>query len=835
METKINYTEEVGKVLEVAQKLGREHHNTHYTGAHLLKAMLGRDFSLLKPLEALGVDVFFLEEWAEVRIEECPKTPNNYRCEPDESIDEIFAEADAVRELLGEENITLFALMVAISSPGVTFSFDQMKTFPVTREDLLKDQAVSPISVSPTTPHTPKKGFLQNYCIDRIKERIKAEREHPAYGTPLEKRGKAKGEILVGREGALQQITEILCRYHKQNVLMIGDHGVGKTQIINGFVQKVIAHQVPDVLEHLAIFELDLGALIAGASYKGEIEDRLKNIANELRQFPKSVLIIEEIHALLGSHGNDTGIGNLLKSELSKGLTIIATTTIEEYTKKLEKDQGLAGMFELLNIEEADDETHFRMLKQVLMAYENHHQISIDDEGIMEAIRLSKRYLKEKSLPASAIDLVDHTMAVLKTAGETFLKEKNQFLTQIVELEDNSQNYADSERKTRAEWLVKDIEEKTKYLRGEGKNQKEKGKEEKSVAELLSSARALIHQAETMANEKRSHLTALDLTMMISQKTNIPIGKLQEEEQKRLNEIETILAERVVGQDHAIGIVSEAILESRSGLSKAGQPIASFFFLGPTGTGKTELAKSLAEFLFQDENAIIRFDMSEFKEEHSAALLYGAPPGYVGYEEGGLLVNKIRQKPYSIVLFDEIEKAHASVFDVFLQMMDEGKLHDRLGKEGDFSNAIILFTSNIGSDFIVESFANGQIPNSAQLLEKMAPFFRPEFLGRLTETIPFAPISKENAVKIFEIHLKKELLDLVEPLGIALEISEEVKEYLANEGYDMKYGARPLKGVIRARLRRPLAKKIIAGEFKEGDKVKVMLENGEIRWVKMEE
>lgn len=835
METLINYTEEVVKVLEVAQKLGREHQNTHYTGAHLLKAMLGRDFSLLKPLEALGVDVFFLEEWAEVRIEECPKTPNNYRCEPDESIDEIFAEADAVRELLGEEHITLFALMVTISSPGVAFSFDQMKTFPVTREDLLKDQALSSMPVSPTTPHAPKKGFLQNYCIDRIRERIKAEREHPAYGTPLEKRGKAKGEILVGREGALQQITEILCRYHKQNVLMIGDHGVGKTQIINGFVQKVIAHQVPDILDHLAIFELDLGALIAGASYKGEIEDRLKNIANELRQFPKSVLIIEEIHALLGSHGNDTGIGNLLKSELSKGLTIIATTTIEEYTKKLEKDQGLAGMFELLNIEEADDETHFRMLKQALTAYENHHQISIDDEGIMESIRLSKRYLKEKSLPASAIDLVDHTMAVLKTSGETFLKERNQFLTQIIDLEENTQNYADSERKNRAEWLLKDIEEKTKYLRGESKSQKEKGKEEKSIEDLLSSARALIHQAEMMANEKRSHLTALDLAMMISQKTNIPIGKLQEEEQKRLNEIETILAERVVGQDHAIRIVSEAILESRSGLSKAGQPIASFFFLGPTGTGKTELAKSLAEFLFQDENAIIRFDMSEFKEEHSAALLYGAPPGYVGYEEGGLLVNKIRQKPYSIVLFDEIEKAHASVFDVFLQMMDEGKLHDRLGKEGDFSNAIILFTSNIGSDFIVESFSKGQIPNSAQLLEKMAPFFRPEFLGRLTETIPFAPISKENAVKIFEIHLRKELLDLVEPLGIALEINEEVKEHLANEGYDMKYGARPLKGVIRARLRRPLAKKIIAGEFKEGDKVKVILKNGEMMWGKMEE
>ena len=299
--------------------------------------------------------------------------------------------------------------------------------------------------------------------------------------------------------------------------------------------------------------------------------------------------------------------------------------------------------------------------------------------------------------------------------------------------------------------------------------------------------------------------------------------------------MENVLAQRVVGQDHAIAIVSEAILESRSGLNKAGQPIGSFFFLGPTGTGKTELAKSLAEFLFQDENAIIRFDMSEFKEEHSAALLYGAPPGYVGYEEGGLLVNKIRQKPYAIVLFDEIEKAHSSVFDVFLQIMDEGKLHDRLGKEGDFSNAIVLFTSNIGSEFIVQSFEKGNIPTSSELLERMSGYFRPEFLGRLTETIPFAPISKGNALKIFEIHLKKELLDLVKNINIQLEITDIAKEQLSEEGYDIKYGARPLKGVIRAKLRRPLAKKIIAGEFKEGDSIIADWQEGKIVWNRKED
>ncbi len=818
----ITYSQEVTKALHIAQKIGRENLNANFTGAHLIKAMLNRDLSLLKHLENLGVDVFYLEEWADVRIEELPKSPNRYSCEPDEVIDDIFAEADQIREILEEQEISLFAVMTAISSPGVAFSFDQMKTFPVTRNELLKDvSSFGEDNMTGTIEATKKvsKGFIQKYCIN-TKDKIKK---------------KNKKELLVGRDTEINKITEILCRYSKQNVLIIGDHGVGKTALIEGFVQKVLLKQIPDILSGLEVFELDMGALIAGASYKGEIEDRIKNIAQELKAIPKSVLIIEEIHSLFGSHGSDSGIVNLLKSELSNGLTLIATSTIEEYTKKIEKEQGLAGMFELLRLEESTDEIHFRMLKQSLEDYQIHHKISIDDQTIKEAIRLSQRYMKEKSLPASAIDLIDHTMSVLKTAGESFLKERNHLVTRIIHLEDNTNNYVEDERRMHADWLLKDLVEKTKYLiitadSGEDENELP---EFKDTDELLSFARILIEKTEKIAQEKRTHITDFDLALIISQKTNIPIGKLKEEEKQRLNEMEGVLARRVVGQDHAITIVSEAVLETRSGLSKAGQPIGSFFFLGPTGTGKTELAKSLAEFLFQDENAIIRFDMSEFKEEHSAALLYGAPPGYVGYEEGGLLVNKIRQKPYSIVLFDEIEKAHTSVFDVFLQIMDEGKLHDRLGKEGDFSNAIILFTSNIGSEFIVESFGKGEIPPSSKLLEMMSRFFRPEFLGRLTETIPFAPISKDNALKIFEIHLKKELLDLAKGLNINLNITQEAKEFLSKEGYDIKYGARPLKGVIRGRLRRPLAKKIVAGEFTDGDDIEVSLKENELVWTKL--
>lgn len=812
MKKTLPYNTEVRQALDIAQKIAKENNHPFFTGSHLLKALLNRDLSLLKKLENLGVDVFYLEEWAEVRIEDEPKKTQSVEPEPGEIIDTIFDEANDIALHLGEDEITLFSLVISVSTPGVAFSFEQMKSYPISRSELLQE---SKRSVDSNTDYTLKKKtsskFIDKYCIDKLKETNKYD------------------YAIVGRATETQQIVEILSRFSKPNILLIGDSGVGKTAIIKSFIDRVRAKEVPDWLADLSIYELDMSALIAGASYKGEIEDRLKNIAQELRVIPKSVLIIEELHTLLSSH-SDSGVANLLKGELAKGLRVIATSNIAEYTKKIEKEASLAGMFELINIEEIDEDIQFRILKEVMQVYENHHNIKAEDDVLWGAIRLSKRYMKEKSLPASALDLIDHTMSVAKSSGEIFLKEKQNLYKRIETIknllsEDNEKAHKE------IEWLKRDLVQKTKYLTKDkdGIEFSELSDTEESIKELEKH----LAQCESVANEKRTHITDWDLALVVSQKTNIPLGKLQEDEKERLSNMEATLAKRVVGQDHAISIVTEAVLENRSGLSKAGQPIGSFFFLGPTGTGKTELAKSLASFLFQDENAIIRFDMSEFKEEHAAALLYGAPPGYVGYEEGGLLVNKIRQKPYSIVLFDEIEKAHASVFDVFLQIMDEGKLHDRLGKEGDFSNAIILFTSNIGSEFIVKSFEQGNIPTSSDLLQKMSHYFRPEFLGRLTETIPFAPITKENALKIFEIHLKKELLDLVENLGISLNISDKAKEQLTLLGYDSTYGARPLKGVIRSRLRRPLARKIVSGIFSEGDCIEVDWNEEDLVWKKV--
>jgi len=347
---------------------------------------------------------------------------------------------------------------------------------------------------------------------------------------------------------------------------------------------------------------------------------------------------------------------------------------------------------------------------------------------------------------------------------------------------------------------------------------------------MLGYLTSMFNSLTTIASTEKTQIDTTDLSAVVANITGIPLGKIQTKEQQRLVNMENHLRQRVIGQDHALKTVSDAILESRSGLNKAGQPIASFFFLGPTGTGKTELAKSLAEFLFQDENSIIRFDMSEFKEEHSAALLYGAPPGYVGYEEGGMLVNKIRQQPYAIVLFDEIEKAHPSVFDIFLQILDEGKMHDRLGKEGDFSNAVILFTSNIGSEHIIETFNKGEIPKPEDMLDIMSRYFRPEFLARVTEIIPFAPVSIENVVRIFNIHLKP-LIKQLEQQGITLTVTKEAAEHLAHLGFTPKYGVRPLKGVIRTSLRKPLSRMIINSEIKKGSVITAQLnEKKELTW-----
>jgi len=808
-----NISESVKTAIRIAQALAKEYHNPEFSPAHLLKGLMHKEVGLRTFLSSIGKDEEYISEWAEVRIDELDKTASA----PEEvkgsaEISKVFEEADLVRIKLGLDLITPVCVLTALCKPTIGFQPDQLKSFPIKEKELLdlyiKDEeiqhAVSPAS---SDKGTGKAGgaasSLHKYCIDRI---------------ALAREGKT--DPIIGRDKEARMIMEILCRRTKPNVIITGDAGVGKTALVDGFAQDIIADNVPDLLKNVQLFELDLGSLIAGASYKGEIEDRLKNILKEIKQFDKAVLFIDEIHTLLDNKGPiGGGVGNLLKPELARGeITVIGATTIDEYRKIIEPEQAFSRRFEVLQVNEPNEASAIKMLEKLTQKYEEHHQLKIQAEAIPECVRLAKRYMKDRRLPDSAFDLLDRTMAAMKMMNDTsdkVLAELEQSLTELGQPEAQQEHQLADYR-----WLYSQMQDKVSpVLLGQLTDETQTDAFE-TPEEYLDYLTRNLAALKILAAQKTDEVGKQDIASIVSYKTGIPLGKIQAQEKEKLMNMEQFLKRRVVGQDQALKAVSDAILESRSGLNKKGQPIGSFFLLGPTGTGKTELAKSIAEFLFNDEKAMIRFDMSEFKEEHSAALLYGAPPGYVGYEEGGLLVNKIRQQPYSVLLFDEIEKAHPSVFDTFLQILDEGHMHDRLGKEGDFSNSLILFTSNIGSEWIAEQVGKGEIPGSSQLMEIMAKHFRPEFLARLSEIVPFAPISEKNVVRIFEIQLKS-LIEALEKQGITFEIDEQATTMLALSGFTPKYGARQLSGVIRNELRRPISKYIISGELKKGNTIVV--------------
>lgn len=817
-------TDDAKHAINIAQSLAKEFSNENFSPGHLLRAILHKDIGLIPFLESMGKDFYFMEEWAEVRIETYPRSSKIVE-QPiaDEKSKAVFSEADNVRLKLSKDEIDPVCLLASLSTPGVGFTYEELKSFPVTQpeivESLIEKSDLQAIlgtvpEDAPTGTAAVKPNALLKYCIDK---------------TGQAQQGKL--DPVVGRDREIRMIAEVLSRRSKPNVIIIGEPGVGKTALVNGFVQEVTNSVIAANFKDAKIFELDFGELIAGASYKGEVEDRLKNIIREIKQYEKAIFFIDEIHALLDKHGGASGAANLLKPELAKGeLTIIGTTSLDNYTKHIESDDAFNRRFETIRVEEPDQEMAGRMLAEVIPHYEKHHGLTADQNVIRETIRLSKRYIKERCLPDAAIDLLDRTMAVVKMTAETSKDDIKALNEKFDELIKNDDELDEAEMLAELLWFYDYLRHKISHILFARVDDETDVKKIESIDVLKEHINKTLTSLEAYSSEKRTTIEKTDVAAVISHKTGIPMGKVQSQERERLLNAEETLKKRVVGQDHAIHSMVEAILESRSGLTKPGQPIGSFFFLGPTGTGKTELAKSLAEFLFQDETAMIRFDMSEFKEEHSAALLYGAPPGYVGYEEGGLLVNKIRQQSYAVVLFDEIEKAHPSVFDIFLQILDEGKIHDRLGKEGDFSNAVILFTSNIGSDFIVESFEKKEIPKSSDLLEIMGRYFRPEFLGRLTEIVPFAPITEDVVTLIFGIHLKG-LNKLLETQGIELEITDEAKHKLAISGFTPKYGARPVVGVIRNQLRRPLSRMIISGKISKGSKVKLSLDKkGELVW-----
>lgn len=808
----INLSESVKTAVRVAQSLAKEYHHREFGPAHLLKGLMHQEVGTRNLLQSIGKDAAYISDWADVRIEEyAPAITVPDEMLGNNQVKQVFEEADNIRIKLGQDLITPVCVLTALAKPNVGFDANQLKSFPIKERELLEiyigneevRQAVMPGATNTGDDSNPKQtGALLKYCIDR---------------TSLAREGKL--DPIIGRERETRMVMEILSRRTKPNVMITGDAGVGKTALIDGFALDIVNNLVPDSLKNVQLFELDLGSLIAGASYKGEIEDRLKNILREIKQFDKAILFVDEIHTLLDSKGPiGGGVGNLLKPELARGeITVIGATTIDEYRKVIEPEQAFSRRFEVLQVNEPDVATAIKMIKKLVPKYEEHHNLKVDNNAAEECVRLAQRYLKDRRLPDSAFDLLDRTMAALRLMNDT---SDNTIAELKTELDRLKADKDDLEPLTSYRWLYTLYRNKiSAVLLGKLEDETQVDTFE-TPEEFITYFERNLAQLEELAKNKTEVVDKYDIAAIISYKTGIPLGKIQAQEKERLLGMENFLKKRVVGQDQALKAVSDAILESRSGLNKKGQPIGSFFLLGPTGTGKTELAKSIAEFLFNDEKAMIRFDMSEFKEEHSAALLYGAPPGYVGYEEGGLLVNKIRQQPYSVVLFDEIEKAHPSVFDIFLQIMDEGHLHDRLGKEGDFSQSLILFTSNIGSEWVAEQIQKGHMPASNELMEVMANKFRPEFLARLSEIVPFAPIHEDNVVRIFDIQLTS-LTQALDKMGIGMAISSEAKNMLALKGFTPKYGARQLSGVIRNQLRRPISKYIISGELKKGNTISV--------------
>lgn len=803
--------ETVKDLFHIAKRIARENYNPTYGGVHILQALMHRDIDLTGFLQSMGKDTGYIYEWAEVRMEEYASTtqPPSEVSQGD-GVEVMLQEADDIRIKLGLDEITPICLLAASVKPNVFFSPEQLKSLPLREYEILnhiggfssQPTAVSS-DISIDTDGNIPNAILNQYCVDKTAQ---------ARNGVLDK--------TIGREKETRSLIEVLCRRSKPNVIIVGEPGVGKTALVEGFANEIIQGRVPLSLRNAILLELDTSLLMAGTSYKGEIEDRMKKVINECKKLDKAILFIDEIHSMVDNKGNMAGVANLLKPELARGeLTVIGATTFEEYRKVIEPEQAFNRRFELLHVLEPDVKTCVKMIETLLENYQLYHNIEVEKDAVTECIRLAKRYAKGKKLPDAAIDLLDRTMSAIKMLDELSSQDLTLWKQEYDAIA--GRIYIDAEEKiSELQWLYGQLQNRiSPILWGLLKEQPAIDSSD-DVEHIQTSIESVYAELQGYAAVKREKVGKLELAAVMAAKTGIPIGKIQAGEKEKMLNMESYLLKRVVGQDHALKVLADAIVENRSGLGKQGQPIGSFFFLGPTGTGKTELAKAMAELLFNDEKAMIRFDMSEFKEEHSAALLYGAPPGYVGYEEGGMLVNKIRQQPYAVVLFDEIEKAHSSVFDVFLQIMDEGKISDKLGKEGDFSNALILFTSNIGSADIIEKFTQHHIPTSSELMQLMSGYFRPEFLARITEIIPFAPISEIMAQKILEIQLQP-LVKSLERMRITLDISEEAKKNLAITGFSSKYGARQISGVIRTQLTRPISKMIVAEQIKGGDRIEV--------------
>ena len=809
--TNNDYSPSLVSAIKLAQSMARQERQSTYGVPHLVLAMLTESTGLKEILQSMQKDVAYLMDWFDTRKEmyTSSESDSDEICADDE-LSKVLDEAERSKIKLGSDHIDALCVFTAISREGVIYSHQQIELLGVSEEDILKYyDALTPA-----------------YSFQGEENQILA--SFP-YAENLKTEATIKnGSIVVGRDKEIRTMLECLERSENKAIMIIGDSGIGKTSIINAFV-KEICYNKDEMLQQVSVVGMNTAKLLAGTSSENEISQKTVALIHKLKQIEQVVLVIDDLQVLLenGNAGKSTTLINILNAQIGEGAcNLIFTITKDAYRKHIEK-QSIESKLVVINAEELDYPTLLCALHLHKKEIESHYGLEISDGCIPNAIQLSRRYFKERSLPSAAIDLLDRTSAAVRLCNKHARNTIEYIREEFERLQENrEETIQNSDLQLLYRMIFNKVGSVITSKLSDTYTWNDEDKHEVKVQWIDK----ILTELENLSLRTIGTVTAAEIEAIVAECTNIPIGKIQAREKDRLLGIESKLRERVKGQDKAITTLSDAIIESRSGLSDPKKPIGSFFFLGPTGTGKTELTKSLAELLFDNESAMIRFDMSEFKEEHSAALLYGAPPGYVGYEEGGLLVTQIRQKPYSVVLFDEIEKAHSSVYDVFLQMMDEGKIHDKLGREGDFSNSIIIFTSNIGSQWIVDQIQAGHTPTSAKLIEVMAQYFRPEFLGRLTEVVPFSPINENVAKEIFLLHFSRLKKQLLEQKNINLELAEETLQYLSQKGFSPKYGARPIAGVIRTYIKKTVSRLIVSEEIKPGDNIVVNLRNNELVW-----